>query len=163
VTSAEGDGLATERRRLAAVSSVAGEVARHVKEFTHLRADAAPHWLTQLRAPARWKIGHLADSPVEPSRIAVSGPQPDGRWDGCETITVFGFTGIPPEDVVRNNADRTLRDLAAIGITIQSVDTSALPGAVAVCSSGYFVIAGRWVWAQYSTYASAPPSPLKAG
>jgi hypothetical protein len=53
----------------------------------------------------------------------VSGQRPDGWWDGCETITVFGFTGIPPEDVVRDNADRTVRDLGATGITRERVDT----------------------------------------
>jgi hypothetical protein len=159
VTSAEGDALAAERRRLAAVSTIAGEVARHVHEFTHLRADAAPRWLTQLGVPAGWQTRHLAQSTVEPSRIAVSGQRPDGGWDGCETITVFGFTGIPPEDVVRDNADRTLRDLAATGITRERVDTSALRGALAVRSSGYFVIAGRWVWAQYSTYVFGSTEP----
>lgn len=69
----------------------------------------------------------------------MCGQRPDGGWDGCKTITVFGFTGIPPEDVVRENADRTLRDLAATGITTERVDTSALLGALAVRSSGYFV------------------------
>jgi hypothetical protein len=134
-------------------------VARHVHEFTHLRADAAPLWLTQLGVPAGWQTGHLADSMVEPSRIAVCGQRPDGGWDGCETITVFGFTGIPPADVVRDNADRTLRDLAATGITTEHVDTSALRGALAVRSSGNFVIAGRWVWAQYSNYVFGSTEP----
>ena len=72
---------------------------------------------------------------------------------------MFAFTGIPPEDVVRDNADRTLRDLAATGITTERVDISALRGALAVRSSGYFVLAGRWVWAQYSTYVFGSTEP----
>lgn len=161
MTSAANDALAAEGRRLAAVSSVAGEVARHVHGFTHPRHGTAPSWLTQMGVPAGWRIGHLTGSPVEPSRIAVCGQRPDGGWDGCETISVFGFTGIPPAEVVRENADRTLRDVAATGIKIERVDTSALPGAVAVRSSGNFVILGRWVWAQYSNYVFGSAEPSK--
>lgn len=161
MTSAEDGALSAEGPRLAAVSSVAGEVARHVHGFTHPRAEAAPQWLTRLGVPAGWRIGHLADSPVEPSRIVVCGQRPDGGWDGCETISVFGFTGNPPDDVVRDNADRTLRDLGATGIKTERVDTSALLGALAVRSSGNFVIAGRWVWAQYSNFVFGSAEPFK--
>jgi hypothetical protein len=159
VTSADGGALAAEGQRLAGVASLAGEVARHVKHFTHPGADPAPRWLAQLGLPAGWQIGHLANNPIEPSRIAVCGQQPDGGWDGCETISVFRFTGIPPDDVVRDNADRTLRDLAAVGITRALVDTTDLPGSLAGRSSGSFQITGRWVWAQYSTYVYGSTEP----
>ena len=153
------EGPSTERRRLAAVSSVAAAMARHVDDLMQLRAEATPYWLTKLGVPSGWQIGHLVDRTVEPSRIAVCGQQSDGGWDGCETINVFGFTGIPPEDVVRNNADCTLRDLAAAGITTDVVDTPPLSGATAVRSSGYFGVAGIWVWAQYSTYIVGSEEP----
>lgn len=154
------DALAAEGRRLAAVSSVAGEVAFHVHGFTYPRHGAAPRWLNQLGVPAGWRIGHLTASPFEPSRIAVCGQRPDGGWDGCETISVFEFTGVPPDDVIRGNADRTLRDLGAAGIKIERVDTTGWPGVLAVRSSGNFVLAGRSLWAQYSNYVfgSAEPS-----
>jgi hypothetical protein len=134
-------------------------MARHVDDLMQLRAEATPRWLTKLGVPPGWKIGHLVDGIVEPSRIAVCGQQSDGGWDGCETISVFGFTGNPPKDVVRNNADCTLRDLAAAGITTQVVDTPPLPGAIAVRSSGHFGVAGLWVWAQYSTYVIGSETP----
>jgi hypothetical protein len=136
-------------------------VARHVQGFTHPRTGAAPSWLNQLGLPAGWRIGHLTAGPFEPSRITLCGQRSDGTWDGCETISVFGFTGRPPEEVVRENADRTLRDVGATGIKTEHVDTSALLGALAVRSSGNFVIAGRWVWAQYSNYVFGSAEPSK--
>lgn len=153
------EGLSTERRRLEAVSSMVNVVARHVDGLVQLCAEAMPGWLTQLGVPPGWQVGHLANSAVEPSRIAVCGQQPGGRWDGCETISVFGFTGIPPVEVVRNNADCTLRDLAAAGVTVDFVDTPPLPGATAVRSSGYFGVAGLWLWAQYSSYVAGSEEP----
>lgn len=151
---------ASEARRLASVSSVAGVVAQYVDDMIPLGSGYRPQWLVELGTPAGWRIAQLADRTFEPACIAVCGQRPDGSWDGCETISAFGFTGIPPDDVVRHNADRTLRDLGATGIKTERVDTCALPGALAVRSSGYFLIAGRRVWAQYSTYVfrSAEPS-----
>jgi hypothetical protein len=153
------DGLSTERRQLAAVSSVAAVTARHVADLMQLRAETTPHWLTKLGVPPGWKTGHLADGTVEPSRIAVCGQQSDGGWDGCETISVFGFTGIPPDNVIHSNADCTLRDLAALGITTHVVQTPPLPGAIAVRSSGYFTVAGLLLWSQYSTYVMGSEAP----
>jgi hypothetical protein len=153
------EGLSTERRRLEAVSSMVNVVGRHVDGLVQLRAEAMPGWLTQMGVPPGWQVGHLANSAVEPSRIAVCGQQTGGRWDGCETISVFAFTGTPPVEVVRNNADCTLRDLAAAGITAHFVETPVLPGATAVRSSGYFEVAGLWLWAQYSTYLVGSQEP----
>jgi hypothetical protein len=154
-----GDGLSTERRRLGAVSSVVSVLARHVDDVMQFRSWNLPAWLTQLGVPPGWQIGHLADSAVEPSRIAVYGPQPDGGWDGCETISVFGFTGTPPGELAHDNADCTLRDLGAAGVTTHALDTPLLSRGTAVRSSGYFGTAGLWVWAQYSTYVAGSPQP----
>jgi hypothetical protein len=67
-------------------------------------------------------------------------------------MSVFGFTGVAPVDVVRDNADCTLRDLDAEGIITSILAIPPTPGVCAVRSSGYFSTAGLWVWAQYSTY-----------
>jgi hypothetical protein len=156
---AAGDGLSTERRRLASASSIVNVLAGHVDDVIQFRSWNLPSWLTRLGIPPGWQIGHLANTPVEPSRIAVYGPQPDGGWDGCETISVFGFTGMPPADVVRDSADCTLRDLGAAGITTHLLDMPLMSKATAVRSSGFFGAAGLWVWAQYSTYVAGSLEP----
>ena len=151
--------LSTERRRLAALSSVAAAIASEVGDVILLRAERTPGWLTSLGVPPGWEIRHLVDRTVEPSRIAVCGRRPDGGSDGSETISVFGFTGIPSEGVVRKDADCTLRDLAAVDIVTQAVDMPALPAAIAMRSSGYFEVAGQRLWAQYSTYVIGSETP----
>jgi hypothetical protein len=72
----------------------------------------------------------------------------------CETISLFGFTGEPPEEAMRDNADCTLRDLDGENITTSTPVTSLIPGVTAVRCSGYFTVAGQRVWAQYSTFAA---------
>jgi hypothetical protein len=37
---------------------------------------------------------------------------PLAGWDACETINVFRFKGFPPHDIIRFNADCTLRRAA---------------------------------------------------
>jgi hypothetical protein len=150
---------ASEMRRLASVSSVAAVLTQYLGVITPLGFRYRPAWLRELGTPAGWQIAQLADRTYEPARIAVTGQHPDGSWDGCETISAFGFTGFPPKHAVHDNADRTLRDLGATEITIQRVDESFLGGAVAVRSSGYFAAAGLWMWAQYSTYVLGSSEP----
>jgi hypothetical protein len=140
-----------EWNRLASVSSVVDVVARHVDELVQVPAKDLPGWLTGLGVPAGWRIARFGEgSGAAPSRIAVCGRQGGGY--GCETISVFGFTGVPPVDVVRDNAECTLRGLDAAGITACALATPPMPGVIAVRSSGYFSIDRLPVWAQYSTY-----------
>ena len=153
------DRLSSERQRLFALSSVAAAIASEVGDVTLLHGDKAPRWLTSLAVPPGWQIRHLVDRTVEPSRIAGCGRRPDGGWDGSETISVFGFTGVPSEDVVRNNAACTLRALAAVGIVTEAVSMPALPTAIAMRSSGYFAVAGLLLWTQYSTYVIGSQTP----
>jgi len=60
---------------------------------------------------------------------------------------------------VRDNADCTLRDLQAEGITNQILATPLKPRVTAVRSSGNFTTAGLRVWAQYSTYLAGSEEP----
>jgi hypothetical protein len=133
--------MAAERRRVAAVSSIAAVAARHVGDLAELVAADLPEPLTRLGAPPGWRLANLAGSPVAPARVLVCGQHPDGSWDGCETIRAFGFTGALPADVVRANADCTLRGLAAEHVTAGAL--AAPPAATAVRSSGTFTTAGR--------------------
>jgi hypothetical protein len=151
--------MAAERRRVAAVSSIAAVAARHVGDLAELVAADLPEPLTRLGAPPGWRLANLAGSPVAPARVLVCGQHPDGSWDGCETIRAFGFTGALPADVVRANADCTLRGLAAEHVTVGAL--AAPPAATAVRSSGTFTTAGRRYWAQFSTYLANPTASTR--
>jgi hypothetical protein len=91
--------------------------------------------------------------------MTLCGHRPEGGWDGCETISVFAFTGVPPQDVVRENSDCTLCDLHADSITTYTLTAPTDPEVSAVRSSGYFSAVGRRVWAQYSTYLAGSAGP----
>jgi hypothetical protein len=150
---------AAEWQRLASVSSVVDVVAASVDGIAQLHVDEIDEWLNGLGVPDGWRIARFDSGDTQPSRIAVYGQRPRGGWDGCETITVFGFTGIPNLDDVRRNADCTLRDLDADAIITQRLVVPPGPGVVAARSSGYFSTAGQRVWAQYSAYiAGSHPS-----
>lgn len=102
--------------------------------------------------------GRLASrAPGRTGRTALTDRGPTARRPrglGCETISILGFTGVLPFDVIRDEADRTLRDLRATGINTQDVALPPVPGTIALRSSGYFNTAGLQVWAQHSTYVA---------
>lgn len=87
------------------------------------------------------------------------GQHPDGSWEGCDTISVFAFTGAPPQGLVRDNANRTLCELGAEDIETPALAASLIPGVTAVRNSGYVTVASRRVWAQYSTYVAGSEAP----
>ncbi|MCV7258802.1 hypothetical protein [Mycobacterium shimoidei] len=135
--------------------SVVDAVARNVEGLVQLRDHDLPKWLTGMGVPAGWQIARLEGNRIQPSRVAVRGRTPDGTGSACETISLFGFTGMPPTDLVRDNADRTLRALDAAGIHSSVLATPAMPGVIAVRASGYFDASGLPIWAQHSTYLAS--------
>lgn len=149
---------ADEQRRLTSVTSVIDAVRRHVTDLALIAAQDTPEWLRQLGIPPWWQIAHLDTIAPQPLRIAVCGERADGGWDGCETLSLFQFTGIPPDGVVAECNECTLRDLGAEGVTTYPLSAPRRPGVFAVRSSGYFTAAGRRLWAQYSTYVAASNS-----
>jgi hypothetical protein len=157
------DGATTaEQQRLAAVPSLVTIAAPNVNKLVELRADYLPESLRQLGAPAGWRRVDLTASPAAPARMIVSGPHTDGSWDGCDTIRAFSFAGALPAEVLHNNADCTLRGLAAEQITAEMLAAPTAPAAIAVRSRGHFIAAGRRYWAQFSTYL-ANPTPTARG
>jgi hypothetical protein len=148
-----------ELHRLTTVSSVVDAVSRHVSDLTPVSANDLPRWLLRLALPPGWRLVDLSGHPPPPTRIAVYGQRSDGGWDGCETISVFRFTGTLPADVVRDNADCTLRDLHAKNISTIALPTPPEPGATAVRSDGYFNADGRQIWARYSIYVAGTNTP----
>lgn len=148
-----------DQRRLTSAPSVIDAVGRHVTDLTLIATQDTPEWLRPLGIPPGWHIAHVDTKAPQPLRIAVCGERAEGGWDGCETLSIFQFTGIPPDGVVAESNDCTLRGLEAQGITTYPLSALSIPGVCAVRSSGYFTAAGRRLWAQYSTYIAASHSP----
>jgi hypothetical protein len=149
----------TEWERLATVTSVAAIVAGQVSDFVQLRRDQFPGWLLTLGVPAGWRIARYSagiseiSTPAAPSRIAIATPQTHSvPGYGCETVTVFGFTGSPVIQAVYDNAGCSLRALGATDILCNLPETPPAPAATAVRSSGYITADGVSMWAQYSNY-----------
>jgi hypothetical protein len=153
-----GQELSTEWNRLASVSTMAGVLAHHVVGLAPVATAELAAWLQQLRLPPGWLPARFDATPVQPARIAVCGPHPDGGWDGCETISVFRFIGTPPERLVCDTTDRALRDLGAESITTSLLTVPPHRQATAVRSSGYFRAAEQRIWLQYSTYLAGSAS-----
>ncbi len=143
---------ADEWQRLATASTIVDAVKPYVDDFAHLGANDQSGWLKRLQIPDGWRIAQLEGGDAAPARIAVRGARSSGGWDGSETITIFGFTGIFPIALVYSNIDCTLRALDAADITTRVLTAPPTPGVVAVRASGYLSAAGLQVWAQYSTY-----------
>ena len=136
-----------------AVSSVAEEVRRHVGSIALVPADGLSYWLPGLSVPAGWTIMPTLPGEAPVTRMALCRMTPEQTaWEGCEVIALYQFAGSVPEEVVRDSADRTLRDLDARDILRDTDTLPPIPGATAVRSSGSFVLGGRWVWGQFANY-----------
>jgi hypothetical protein len=141
------------------VSAVAGVLAHHVRDLAPVATYELPAWLQQLRFPTGWLPTQFDSSLAQPARVAVCGPHPDGGWDGCETISLFRFTGTPSEGLVLDASDRMMRDLDAEAITTRPLTIPSVSQITAVRSSGYFSAAEQCIWLQYSTYLVGSESP----
>jgi hypothetical protein len=144
--------------RLTTVLSPVDVVGRYVADMAPIPAEELAEWLAGLPVPVGWQVIQSDASLVAHGRVMVSGARPGGGWDACDTLSVFGFTGAPPRDVVEENADCTLRDLDAAGICTV-VAPPPPPGVAAVRSSGYFGIEGRQLWARFETYVAGSDQP----
>jgi hypothetical protein len=141
--------------RSPALTSIVDVISRHVTDLALIGPEESPAWLAMLPVPAGWQFGRAENSPVQPTRTAVHRHDPLAGWDACETTTVFRFKGIPPQDIIRFNADCTLRAAGAHHIKIHPLQTLAGAMITAVRSSGYLTLTNQQnVWAQYSTYCT---------
>ena len=135
------------------VSSVAEEVRRHVGSISLVPAAGLKYWLPGLDVPAGWAVAPALSDPARMTRMSLCRLTPEkAAWDGCEVIALYQFAGSVPEQVVRDSADRTLRDLDAINVV---QDPATLPPAIrgnAVRSSGTFVLGDGWLWGQFANY-----------
>lgn len=143
-----------EWRRLAAATSLAELIGRHVDDLTAIAIDDIG-WLGNLSMPDGWRQWRTPDGLV---RLAVYGPRPGGGWEATDTVSVFACTGTLPE-TLSHNADTMLRQLNATGVRAYPLDTPAIPGVAAVRASGYIAVAGRSLWARFNTYAAGSAEP----
>lgn len=142
-----------EWQRISTAPSLVHTVAECVAGLHVVPREDVSEWGNRLRVPPGWLKGsYTGDDPTQPWRITVCGPQPDGGWAACETITVFAFTGILSRGLLLENADRTLRALESVDVTTDSVGDSKCWYTHGVCSTGFFSAVGLWIWGQYSYY-----------
>jgi hypothetical protein len=141
-------------------ASVADAISGYVTDLARVPPHELPRWLPGLQVAAGWQVGRAETSTVQPTRIAVYRHQLSTGWDACETINVFTFTGSPPVDIVRLNADCSLRALGADDITVRMLHTPSTTPIAPMRSSGYFNLTEHQrIWAQYSTYIADDDTP----
>ncbi|WP_284227654.1 hypothetical protein [Mycobacterium antarcticum] len=106
--------------------------------------------------PEGWQLVQVNGAVLQPTRISICGERGTGGWNGCDTVSLYTFAGSVPPELITQSNDATLLDLGA-----DSVSTHNLAGArsegdgkgiAGVRSSGYYTLADRRFWAQYSTY-----------
>jgi len=129
--------------RLLTATSVVDQMRQHVNNLTTVAPEDLPEWLNHLEIPNGWIAAQTTAGSTPLSRVILCGHRPEGGWDGCETLSVFRFGGAAPKDLLRENADRTLRDLDADSVSTFSLFAEAESSASAARSSGYFTAAGR--------------------
>jgi hypothetical protein len=129
-----------------------------ITDLTALPATAAPEWLTRVGIPAGWRVGrYMGDGAIEPWSAAVRGERADGTWDACETIVVFGFTGIPFAQDVWQLCESSLRALNAENIVVVEIDTPREQGVSVVSGSGLFLVDDRLIHGQFNYYTVGSP------
>jgi hypothetical protein len=144
---------------LLSVSSPAAVMADHVDDLVQVPAHDLPRWLTGLDVPAGWRLAAVDGQGFRPARTAVRVPSPDGAGYGCDTVSLYRFTGVPATEFVVSQADCALRDVHAESITTRVLVTPSIPGVAAVCASGHFTTGGLLVWGQYCTYVAGSSAP----
>jgi hypothetical protein len=148
-----------EWNRLVFAPIVADVLAHNVADLTSVATDEQPAWLQQLHLPTGWRLAQFDANPIQPTRIAVCGPHPDGGWDGCETINLFRFIGNPPDGLVQDTSDRMLRSLGADSVTSYPLSIPPVDQITAIRSSGCFRAVGQRIWLQYTTYLAGSEPP----
>jgi hypothetical protein len=148
-----------EPRPITALRSVVGEIAAYVADLLLCSTSNAPEWLRRIPIPTGWQLAQFEGQEVAPTRTAVCGQRSAGGWDGCDTVSLYTFSGSVPLDLIREANDWTLRDMSAESVTTRPLVTPCGGSVGAVRSSGYLTLSDRRLWAQYSTYCLASRAP----
>lgn len=145
-------GADSEWQRVSAARSPVAGVAAHVTGLRLAPEVDVPKWLGLLSVPTGWQVGRFDGLKNAPWRIAVTGPQHETGWDGCETIAVYLFEGVIPAPALQASADLALNNLEAVNIETTALLTHGT-GTI-VRSSGYLAAGGVWIKALHHCLAA---------
>lgn len=132
-----------------------------VDDFAIAPRSTVPAWLSRLSVPPEWRTGHLEGGGIEPCRITVCGRRTDGGWDGCETLSVFTFSGTPTADHLERHCRGALAQLGVDLVAAVSLVVPSRAGVSAVRCSGQGNVGGRAVWTQSTLYAAGSTAHVK--
>ncbi|WP_201793437.1 hypothetical protein [Mycobacterium avium] len=140
-----------DEQRLTSAASLPDLICGRVSQFECLPVTGALD-LGDFRIPPRWHLAAPGDEAEQPVRCIVTGHRLRGGWQACDTVAAFTFSGVVPLEVMVDNADCTLRDLGAAGVSSRAVVASTIPGVAGMRSAGYFTALGLRIWGQFTTY-----------
>lgn len=137
---------------------MAQQIRPHVRHLTAVPSEGLPHWLPGLGVPVGWTIASVNLEPLQPARVlTLPSPGSASTWDGCEVLNLFRFTGTPPDNVVADSADRTLKDLGANAPLTYRMTMPPGLGIVAMRSRGVIVVGPRRLWGQVTNFVVTTP------
>ena len=150
-------------RQVERAEPTADALQAHVTDFRVIVNDAEiPSWTKDLNVPAGWSVGRYAGGDSQrPWRVLAGGPQADGGWDACETLTVLGYAGSIPHETLVRHAENALIAMGGFGIVTQALISSEVGGPQAVQSKGYITAAGLLIWMCCNYYAAGSPSQVQ--
>lgn len=134
----------------AAVSSLAEVIAETTGRLTLVPPEHLPVWLPEITVPKGWSGGTINGASV--TRILMRRLGTADHWDGCEVLNLYRVPGEVPETLVRDNADRVLRDSGADDIRTHIVDPPPRHGVIAARVSGTLRSSTRNVNGHYNYY-----------
>jgi hypothetical protein len=119
-----------------------------------------PQWAKEIGQPVGWLLGRYSGFNTQrPWRISVCGPQQDGGWDACETVTVYGFSGTIPTSLLQRRADKALATQGTFEIQSSVVMSDQRTGASAVRCSGYMTAGGLLIRTKQNHFAVPSATP----
>lgn len=87
------------------MSSLAEVLAEHTGALTFVPPAHLPLWLPDLAVPQGWDVGAV-DGPTV-TRMLLRRLGSSDHWDGCEVLNLYRVSGVVPEALVLDNADRS--------------------------------------------------------
>ena len=151
-----GDGQSWQRSLSG--SPLLDALAAAVDGWEQLQAAEAD-WLTHTELPAGWELIPVAEDSPTPLRVATIALDGHPGWVACQALSAFRFTGAPTPELLRDNAEHSLRQWRAKGINTARLVMPDWPGVVGVRSDGSVMTTEGRLWVRYSTYLRGSTEP----